>query len=145
MFDKTKSVILEQDCYIPVKHTNFETNTLARIVLGIENNDDELVKQLSIGNIKTQYELFNRINTYMRDHFISDKDRYYVINYNYLHMMSIIAVLSDLENTHVRNMYLARMINGNIKTDFYMRNVNKISFYNVITPLINSGFYDCNE
>ena len=54
-------------------------------------------------------KLFDKIGIYMQNHFIRDNNRYYIINYNYLNMMSIVAVLSDLDNTHVREMYKSRM------------------------------------
>ena len=145
LFDKTKSVVLEEDINISVAHTNFETNTLAKVVLGINSNYDELITHTIGGSIKAQCELFDKIGIYMRDHFIRDKNRYYIINYNYLNMMSIIAVLNDLDNTHAREMYRSRMRCDNIKKDFYMRNINKINFYNIITPLINTGFYICDD
>ena len=145
LFDKTKSVVLEEDNDIQVAHTNFETNTVAKVVLGINSNYDELIIQAIGGSIKAQYELFDKIGNYLQNYLISDNNRYYIINYNYLNMMSIIAVLSDLDNAHAREMYKSRMRRQTIKKDFFMRNINKINFYNIITPLINTGFYICDD
>ena len=56
LFDKTKSVVLEEDIDISVAHTNFETNTLAKVVLGINSNYNEVITHTIGGSIKAQYE-----------------------------------------------------------------------------------------
>ena len=100
LFDKIRNVVLEIDCNIEIKHTDFNCDNCAENATGIKNNS-ELLQSILSGSIDSVCEIVNNIFDYYTEESINDVffDRDICIK-NYCYLLAIAASLCDLDGKY---------------------------------------------
>ena len=141
LFNKTKSVVLEQDCDIEVKHTNFESDKFARDATSIKNNNSELLNDIISGNAEKQCELLEIMDYYYQnDPVIDVYFSYEIFSKNYLFLLGIAASFCNLDDYYetVREKIIEYI--GYWPDILKPRNVRKTNYYEVMELLSKANY-----
>ena len=77
LFGNVKNFVLGKNCYREVKHTNFETNTIARrIVFGDDYINNDVLRLIRRGNIYELRSVLVNINTFLNEEFERNELRF---------------------------------------------------------------------
>ena len=137
LFDKTRNNILEIEDEIEVEN-NASKNELAKKIMSFENSDF-IVEQALLGETWAQDEIMNHIESYVSNNYprnesaLLDKN-YCEIDYNYKHLLGIVASLSQIGNEIAKKRYFA--IVKYIPVDFYIYDIMDLSFSNIMDPIL---------
>ena len=140
LLDKTKNVILQQDDEIKVKN-NVDKNELAKKVLSFGNNGSIIGKALD-GKIWAQSRLMYCIEkygeqNYSRNEEVPNDKNYKEIEFNYRHLLGIVASLAQIGNEIAKKRYLALV--KYIPEDFYSCDISNINYFNIMHPILQDN------
>ena len=141
LFDKTKSVVLEQNIDIEVKHTAFHHDDLARNATGIKNNNSYVLKEVLLGNIDKQCEVLKNMNHYYENGSYGDVFYdYSIYKSNYFSLLGIVSSLCNLQDTYnVRKQCIEYI--GYLPDALSERNVAKIKYCDIMKLLSEMDYY----
>ena len=139
LFDKTRNAILEQDDEIKVKN-NVDKNELAKKVLSFEDNDFIIGEALD-GKTWAQSELMDCIEKYVEQNYSRNEEvpndkQYIEIEYNYRHLLGIVASLAQIGDEIAKKRYLALV--KYIPADFHYCDISDINYFNIMHPILQN-------
>ena len=135
LFDKTKSVVLEQNIDIEVKHTDFHHDDLARNATGIKDNNSRILKEALSGDIDTQSKILENIIDYYANN--PGRALYFdgsICDCNYFSLLGIVSSLCNLQDTYGFRKQCKEYI-GYLPNVLSERNVAKVKYYDIMKLL----------
>ena len=140
LFDKTRNVILEKDDEIKVEN-NVDKNELAKKVLSFEDNYFIIGKALdgktwAQSRIMDCFEKYAEQN-YSRNEEVTNDKNYKEIEYNYRHLLGIVASLAQIGNEIAKKRYFALL--KYIPIDFYYCDILNINYFNIMHPILQDN------
>ncbi len=146
LYDKTKSIVLEENTNIKVEHTDFETNTLARTVLGIENKNCLVIVDTLSGVDAAQMSLLSKMCKYLDNNYMSNVNNdcntatkqysgknFYIVHYNYICLLAIIASSECFGVAKQNYLSLVKDVLQIGKCE-----IKSMQYYDVVQPLLNT-------
>ena len=146
LFDKTKSIVLEENTNIKVEHTDFETNTLARTVLGIENKNCLVIVDTLSGVDAAQMSLLSKMCKYLDNNYMSNVNNdcntatkqysgknFYIVHFNYICLLAIIASSECFGVAKQNYLSLVKDVLQIGKCE-----IKSMQYYDVVQPLLNT-------